>query len=69
MKCDYCQSTKVIKTGDGYKCRDSQCEGSKLEMKAGVVCEQCGDKMEFRGLNSYGEPSYKCTSCGISVKL
>jgi hypothetical protein len=68
MKCDYCQSTRVIQTGEGYRCRNPQCEGSKVEMKAGVLCD-CGEKMDFKGLNSYGEPSYKCTACGNTVKL
>lgn len=34
----------------------------------GVVCK-CGQKMVYKGMNSWGEPSYGCQACGATVKL
>lgn len=68
MKCEYCQSERVIQTEGGYRCRNGACEGSKAVMKAGILCK-CGEPLDYRGLDSYGTPSYKCTSCGETLKL
>lgn len=69
MQCTYCGATRLIQTDAGYKCRNAECEGSKTLIQAGVVCEACDEPMEFKGLNSWGEPSYKCMACGTTVKL
>lgn len=69
MKCDFCGSTRVIQTGEGFRCRNPQCEGAQKMMQPGVQCNECGEKMDYRGLDSYGTPSYKCTGCGVVTKL
>lgn len=69
MQCQYCGGTKLIKTEAGYRCRNGQCQGATQLMQAAVNCEDCGEEMEFKGLNSWGEPSYRCQSCGTTVKL
>jgi hypothetical protein len=68
MKCNFCNATRLIKTEEGYRCMNPQCEGSKTVMSAGVLCA-CGEPMDYRGLDSYGTPSYKCVSCGVTQKL
>jgi hypothetical protein len=67
--CTYCGSTRVIKSEAGIKCRDGSCEGSRTVMQPGIPCTQCGEKMEYRGLNSWGEPNYKCGDCGYVTTL
>jgi transposase-like protein len=67
--CIYCGGTRVIKTSDGIKCRDAQCEGSKTVMQPTLVCDLCGEAMTYLGLNSWGEPNYKCQDCGATAKL
>lgn len=69
MKCDFCGSTSVIKTSDGFRCRKPDCEGATQVMREGVPCKVCDEKMEYWGLNSWGEPSYKCDNCNTVVKL
>jgi hypothetical protein len=67
--CTFCGGTRVIKTSDGIKCRDNQCEGSKTAMQPALQCDQCEEPMQYMGLNSWGEPNYKCPSCGVISKL
>jgi hypothetical protein len=67
--CTFCGNTRVLKTEDGIKCRNPQCEGSKTVMPLGVLCEDCEVPMAYVGLNSWGEPNYKCPECGVNVKL
>jgi hypothetical protein len=67
--CTYCGSERVISTSDGYKCRTPSCAGAKTVMHAGVLCDGCQTPMDYKGLNAWGEPSYRCPQCGQSVKL
>jgi hypothetical protein len=69
MQCTHCGNTRLIQTEGGYKCRNTNCEGFKTPMQPGVMCEDCNEPMEFKGLNSWGEPSYRCSACGVTVKL
>jgi hypothetical protein len=69
VSCLVCGGTRVIKTEAGIRCRDAACEGSKAVINPGVVCERCDEKMEYYGLNSWGEPNYRCPECGYSAKL
>jgi hypothetical protein len=68
--CVHCGGKQLIPVGDGgYKCRVTSCIGFKTPMSPGVVCQDCGAPMDYRGLNSWGAPDYKCTACGLVVTL
>ncbi len=69
MQCSFCGSERVIQTESGYRCRNAGCEGFKVTMQSAILCDDCQETMEYRGLNSWGEPSYKCTECGMIKKL
>jgi formamidopyrimidine-DNA glycosylase len=47
----------------------SSCEGAKEVMQDGVPCEDCGEPMDYKDLDSYGRPKYFCQDCGITVTL
>ncbi|MBX2860296.1 MAG: hypothetical protein KTR14_03615 [Vampirovibrio sp.] len=68
MKCTYCGG-RCLKSEEGYKCLNSQCEGSKTIMGGESGVTHCGQTMSYTGMNSYGEPVYNCVECGASAKL
>ena len=67
--CTFCGGSRVIRTADGIKCRDGQCEGSRTVMQPALACDLCGEPVTYQGLNSWGEPNYKCQDCGNTIKL
>jgi len=67
--CMVCGGSRVIKTAEGIKCRDSACSGSKALQPVALSCEICDEPMTYQGLNSWGEPNYRCPQCGTLAKL
>jgi hypothetical protein len=67
-KCVLC-SGRMIKSVEGRRCMNSACEGSKIVVQEGLMCEDCDEAMSYTGLNSWGEPNYSCIHCGSIAKL
>jgi hypothetical protein len=67
--CPVCNG-RTIKASTGVRCMKSDCEGNaKLSELEGIMCEECLTEMDFKGLNSWGEPNYTCPACHCIVKL
>lgn len=70
-RCSVCNG-RMMQSLEGHKCMNARCEGAAaMQNDDGerVVCNQCGDPMSYRGLNSWGEPNYACSACGTTTKL
>lgn len=69
-RCSICNG-RVILAPEGPRCMNPRCEGAKgLQKDAeGVSCQKCGEQMHYRGMDSWGQPSYACSACGTNVKL
>ncbi len=71
QRCPICDG-RTMKTSEGIKCMNSNCDGSKAPIDMGkddMTCKKCGQKLQYIGLNSYGEPKYACAACGVTTKL
>ncbi len=67
-RCPVCSGRLVMKP-EGKLCMKSSCEGSKpRDQEEGVLCK-CGQPMNYKGMDSWGQPSYACSACGATTKL
>jgi hypothetical protein len=67
-RCPVCNARMGEGADGSLKCMNPRCQGAAGAGGRTVQC-QCGEAMQYTGLNSWGEPNYVCHSCGETTKL
>jgi hypothetical protein len=68
QRCPVCQG-RTLMVGSQYKCMQSSCTGSQLEISTDAITCRCGKPMSYQGEDSWGQPNYTCIYCGATKRI